>query len=732
MRIAFFFVIVFAFPLLGAEPVYTDPELTAADRAHWSFVPVTRPTVPADVDPIDWFVRAKLAGKKLQPSPEASKLTLLRRLTFDLHGLPPTPAEIDAFFNDPSPKAYETCVDRLLASPHYAEQQAQHWLDVVRFAESNGYEMDGERPHAWRYRDYVIRSFHENKPYNRFLTEQIAGDLLAKDKPPRDVADLWIATGLHRCGSVHVVAGNVDRDENRQEVLTEMVNGLGSAVLGLTMGCTRCHDHKFDPLSQGDYYRLQAFFAGTSYRDVGLATPAERETYSKVTAAVMKRIEPVKKSLAELDGYYRPKLLAEKTAKLPEAVRDALKQEPANRTPEQKAFVKAAEPSTKILWDELLAVYSADDLAKHHALQAQRVKLELELPDPPAAAWALSDDKPEAITHVLKRGDAKRKLSTVQPGFVRVANPTQNPPKTRLDLARWITDPKHPLTARVIVNRLWQQHFGRGIVASPNDFGTRGELPTHPELLDWLAAELVTPTTSPGEAWSLKRIHKLMVMSATYRQQSTTKSNARTAEHDPENGLLWRANRQRLTAEAIRDAILAAAGTLNRESYGPSVKVPLEQEVYDLIFTEEEPVGLWRVTPDAKQHTRRSIYLFGKRNVRQPLLEAFDQPDTIGSCAARGVSTFAPQALILMNGPLGQEQSRLMAKSLQAKVGHGPKEWIATAYRRSFGRTPRPDESELLLKFLTDQTALLKGRQDAALADLCLALLNLSEFIYIE
>lgn len=732
MRIAFFFVILFGAPLLGAEPVYTDPELTAANRAHWSFVPIARPKVPANVDPIDWFIRAKLAETKLKPSPEASKLTLLRRLTFDLHGLPPTPAEIEAYLNDSSPKAYETCVDRLLASPHYAEQQAQHWLDVVRFAESNGYEIDGERPHAWRYRDYVIRSFHEDKPYDRFLTEQLAGDLLAKDKPPREVADLWIATGLHRCGSVHMVAGNVDRDENRQEVLTEMVNGLGSAILGLTMGCTRCHDHKFDPLSQGDYYRLQAFFAGTSYRDVGIATLMERETYSKVTAAVMKRIEPIKKSLAELDGKYRPKLLAEKIAKLTEAVRDALKQESPKRTPAQQALVNAAEPSTKILWDELLAVYSADDLAKHRALQAERVKLELELPDPPAAAWALSEDKPEAITHILKRGDAKRKLSTVQPGFVRVANSTQNAPKTRLDLAHWITDPKHPLTARVIVNRVWQQHFGRGIVASPNDFGTRGELPTHPELLDWLAAELVSPTTSPGEEWSLKRIHKLMVMSATYRQQSTTKSNALTTEHDPENRLLWKANRQRLTAEAIRDSILAAAGTLNRESYGPSVKVPLQQEVYDLIFTEEEPVGLWRVTPDTKQHTRRSIYLFGKRNVRQPLLEAFDQPDTIGSCADRGVSTFAPQALILMNGPLGQEQSRLMAKSLQAKVGDGPKEWITTAYRRSFGRPPRPDESELLLKFLTDQTALLKGNQDAALADLCSALFNLSEFIYVE
>ncbi len=732
MQIAFFLIILTGTPLLAAEPVYTDPELTAANRAHWSFVPITRPKVPANVDPIDWFIRAKLAEKNLLPSPEAGKLTLIRRLTFDLHGLPPTPAEIDAFLNDHSPKAYETLVDRLLASPHYAEQQAQHWLDVVRFAESNGYEIDGERPHAWRYRDYVIRSFHEDKPYDRFLTEQLAGDLLAKDKPPRDVADLWIATGLHRCGSVHMVAGNIDRDENRQEILTEMVNGLGSAVLGLTMGCTRCHDHKFDPLSQGDYYRLQAFFAGTSYRDVGIATPMERETFSKITAAVVKLIEPIKKSLADLDGKYRPKLLAEKIAKLSDAARDALKQEPSKRTAEQRALVKAAEPSTKILWDELLALYSADDLAKHKALQAERVKLELELPDPPAAAWALGEDKPEAITHILKRGDAKRKLSTVQPGFVRVANSTQSIPKTRLDLAHWITDPKHPLTARVIVNRLWQQHFGEGIVASPNDFGTRGELPTHPELLDWLAAELVTPTTSPGEAWSLKRIHKLMVMSATYRQQSTTKSNVVSAEQDPENRLLWKTNRQRLTAEAIRDAILTAAGTLNRATYGPSVKVPLEQEVYDLIFTEDEPVGLWRVTPDIKQHTRRSIYLFGKRNVRQPLLEAFDQPDTLGSCAARGVSTFAPQALILMNGPLGQEQSQLMAKSLQNKVGDGPKEWIANAYHRSFGRPPRPDESALLLKFLTDQTALLKGRQDAALADLCLAILNLSEFIYVE
>ena len=735
MRISFIASLLLAAPLFAAEPEYTDPALTAEQKAHWSFVPVKRPKVPGKTDAIDWFIRTKLAEKNLQLSPEASELTLIRRLTFDLHGLPPTPAEIDAYLKDDSPKAYETLVDRLLASPHYAEQQAQHWLDVVRFAESNGYEADGERPHAWRYRDYVIRSAHEDKPYDRFLTEQIAGDLLAEGKPSLDGAELWIATGLHRCGPIHMVAGNVDKEELRQELLTEMVNGLGSAVLGLTMGCTRCHDHKFDPLSLGDYYRLQAFFAGTAYRDADLATAEERDRFVKSTAEVMKRVGPIKKALSELDGKYRPKVLEEKIAKLSEEVRVAVRSKESERTPEQKKFAKAAEPTLKILWDEVLALHSPEDLAKRKALQAERSKVEEGLPPLPPAAWAIAEEKPDALTHILRRGDVKRKLAPVQPGFVRVASPSAEVPKTRLDLAKWIADPKHPLTARVIVNRLWQQHFGRGIVGTPNDFGTRGDRPTHPELLDWLAAELVEPTALPGAAWSLKRMHKLMVMSATYRQQSAP--NPAAAKLDPDNKYLGRANRQRLTGEAIRDAMLAAAGTFNRETFGPSVKVPLEQEVYDLIFTEDEPVGLWRVTPNAGQHTRRSIYLFGKRNVRQPLLEAFDQPDTLGSCAVRGVSTFAPQALILMNGPLGHEQSRamaksLMAKSLMAKPADGPKEWIAAGYRRALGRLPKPDESEVMLKFLKDQTELLKGKHEVALADVCRALFNLNEFVYVE
>ena len=731
MRICLLTILLVA-PLFAAEPGYTDPALTAEHRAHWSFVPVQRPKVPEKTDAIDWFIRTKLAEKKLRLSPEASKLTLIRRLTFDLHGLPTTPAEIDAFLKDDSPKAYETLVDRLLASSHYGEQQAQHWLDVVRFAESNGYEADGERPHAWRYRDYVIRSFHDDKPYDRFLTEQIAGDLLAKGKPTREAAELWIATGLHRCGPIHMVAGNVDKEELRQELLTEMVNGLGSAVLGLTMGCTRCHDHKFDPLSQGDYYRLQAFFAGTAYRDADLATAEERDRFVKSTAEVMKRVGPIKKALAELDGKYRPKVLEEKIAKLVEEVRVAVRTKDSDRTAEQKKLAKAAEPTLKILWDEVLALHSPEDLAKRKALQNERLKIEEGLPSLPAAAWAIAEEKPDALTHVLKRGDVKRKLAAVQPGVVRVASTSAEAPRTRLDLAKWIAEPKHPLTARVIVNRLWQQHFGRGIVGTPNDFGTRGDRPTHPELLDWLAAELVEPTAFPGEPWSHKRMHKLMVMSATYRQRSTAAANADAAKSDPDNKLLWKFTRGRLTAEAIRDAILATAGTLNRETYGPSVKVPLEQEVYDLIFTEDEPVGLWRVTPDAKQHTRRSLYLFGKRNVRQPLLEAFDQPDTLGSCAVRGVSTFAPQALILMNGPLGHESSRTMAKSLMAKPADGPKEWIAEGYRRALGRLPKPDETEVMLKFLKDQTVLLKGKRDAALADLCRALFNLNEFAYVE
>jgi hypothetical protein len=736
------------------ERPYREPDLPDDARSHWSFNPPKKADVPKGAsNPIDAFIQAKLTAANLKPSPPADKLTLLRRVTFDLTGLPPTPAEIDAFLKDESKDAYEKVVDRLLASPHFGERWAQHWLDVVRFGESNGYELDGDRPHAWRYRDYVIKSFNADKPYDQFLRQQIAGDLLAKDKPPAEAAELHVATGLHRCGPIHIVSGNVDPEETRQEKITEIVNGLGAAVLGLTMACTRCHDHKFDPITQGDYFRLAAFFGGTQYKDVAFATEDEKKAHKEQTAAVMEKLAPIKKRIAEIEAPARAKVEGEKKAKLPADMKAAFDVPADKRTAEQKKLVEAAKPIIKATWDEVLDALSADDRDKRAKLRVQQFAEERQLPPPLPTAWAVAEADKPTPTFVLKRGDWKRKQSKISAGFVTVATAGEPEAKSRLDLAKWVTDPQHPLTARVIVNRLWQHHFGRGIVGTPNDFGTRGEKPTHPELLDWLATELANPDrkVGGGEAWTLKRIHRLMVTSATYKQAGDTPVSAEAAKADPDNRLLWRANRRRLEGEAIRDAMLVAAGTLNRDTYGPSVRVPLEPEVYDLIFTEDEPVNLWPVTADAKQHTRRSVYLFAKRNVRQPLLEAFDQPDALGSCAVRGKSTFAPQALILMNGPLAAEQSKRMASSLIAGGGT-EKDWLDMAYRRALGRPITEAEAKKLTAFLDEHTKLLTARKAKGedigsvpdlpptadpvrartLADVCLAVFNLNEFVYVK
>ncbi|QDU20930.1 DUF1549 and DUF1553 domain-containing protein [Urbifossiella limnaea] len=727
-------------PVRGADPRYEDPDLTPADKAHWAFRAPVRPVPPTGSftfrvrTPVDAFILAKLEAAGIPPTPVADRLTLVRRVTLDLTGLPPTPAEVASFLGDDTPDAYTRLVDRLLASPRYGERWATHWLDVVRFAESNGYEADGERPHAWRYRDYVVRSLNADKPYDVFVTEQLAGDELAARKDAREAADLWVATGMHRCGPVHMVGGNLDADVLRQEVLTEMVNGVGAAFLGLTLACARCHDHKFDPVSLGDYYRIQAFFGGTRYTDVDLATADEKAARKSKADALEKEAAPLKKQVADLDAPVRTKVAAQKRAALEPRYKDALDTPAEKRTAEQKKLAADAGTLVRVSWDEVLAAMPPAERAKRAALREQIHALAARAPEPAAAAWAIKTTDADAKTHVLKRGSPKTKLDIASPAYLRVMA-TPDAPKTRADLARWMTRPDHPLTARVIVNRLWQHHFGRGLVATPNDFGLKGARPTHPELLDWLATELV------ANRWSLKHLHRLMVLSSTYQQCQAAPHPA-----DPDNKLLGRMPRRRLEAEAVRDSVLAAAGTMNPQVGGPSVKVPLEPEVYDLIFTEGEPDGLWPVTPDATQHTRRSLYLFNKRNVRLPVFEAFDQPDTLNSCAVRPVSTFAPQALILMNGPFVQEQGKALAVRLA-----GEADPLEALYRRMLGRAPKVAERAAAELFLRDQASSVRDRLRArlpvgldvalpagadpahvrALADLCVVLFNTNEFVHI-
>jgi hypothetical protein len=729
--------------------------IRAADKEHWSFQPPKRPAIPTVKQvgwirtPVDAFVLAKLEAAGLTPSLPAEKLVLLRRVHLDLVGLPPSPEEQEAYIADSSPDAFEKVVDRLLTSPHYGERWAQHWLDAVRFAESNGYEADSDRPNAWRYRDYVARSFNDNKPYDRFLTEQLAGDELAAGKDPHTSAELLIATGLHRCGAVHLITGNVDPEIVRQEILTEYVQGIGAAVLGLTMNCARCHDHKFDPISQGDYYRLEAFFAAAKFKEIDLATPDEKKAHAAQVSELEARIKPLKAAIEAIDAPHRKSIQEAKKAKLEPPYRDALAVEPKKRNKEQEQLAKDAETLIKVTWDEIVVDLTPGERANREELRAKQHELQAKLPPPTAAAWCVSDDGKPPQTHVLRRGEVKKKGAIVEPGYPRILVSREAPAErekrlTRADLAQWITKADNPLTARVFVNRIWQHHFGRGIVSTPNDFGIRGEPPTHPELLDWLATELV------ANGWHLKPIHRMIVLSNTYRQASNVKVSEQAKKADPDNRLLWRMNRRRLEGEAIRDCMLAAAGTLNRQIGGPSVRVPLEPEVYDLIFTEGEPDGLWNVTPDLTQHTRRSLYLLAKRNVRLPMLEAFDQPDRLSPCADRAVSTFAPQALIQMNGPFAQQQSRAMSASLLRECGSDIDKQVTQAYRRGFSRSASADEVRVAKEFLKGQAELaaerllarlpaglpegLPANVDAAhavaLADFCLALFNANEFVY--
>ncbi len=743
-------------PGTSAEP--------AQGKAHWAFQKPGCPQPPAVQDrdwvrnPIDAFILTRLEKEGLRPAAGLDRAALLRRLSFDLTGLPPSPEEVDAFLKESASRpglAYAAAVDRLLASPHFGERWAQHWLDVVRYAESNGYEADSERPHAYRYRDYVVRAFNEDLPYDRFLTEQLAGDLLAaKDGVPGSSA--LIATGMHRCGAVHQVGGNLDPAVLRQEMLTEMVAGVSSAFLGLTMGCARCHDHKFDPISLPDYYQLQAFFSTVQPKDIPIYSAEDKADHDRQMQQLSPAISKLKQQVAELDAPYRKKLQEAKRARLEPEYRQALDTPAGKRTPAQAKLAANAQTLLKVNWDEILNALTPADREKRARWRQELHELEARRPRPLAHAWAVADSGSAPFSHVLQRGDVRKPgarvtpdvphaLRTVLAAAKKPDKPNEPPLLNRLHLARWMTHPEHPLTARVIVNRLWQHHFGRGLVATPNDFGLRGEPPSHPELLDFLAAELIK------NGWSLKHLHRMMVLSSTYQQDSRA-DNPRAQKLDPDNRLLWHMNRQRLGAESIRDSILAVAGTLNRQVGGPMVRIPLEPEVYDLIFTEGEPDGLWPVTPDPKQHTRRSLYLFAKRNVRQPLLEAFDQPDTLTSCPVRPVSTFAPQALILLNGPLTQQQSQAFAVRLLRETGPGLKDRIERAYRLALARPPRPEEMQQAVTFLEEQSELLRDRLRArlrvnvpegtpegadpalaaALADFCLALFNRNEFVYMR
>ncbi len=644
----------------GAAPVaLPERVITAEQRAYWAYQPV-RKAPPPQVrnagwarSSIDAFLLARLEKEGIEPAPEASKSVLVRRVSFDLTGLPPTPEEIDAFLGDASSDAYERMVDRVLASLRYGEQWGRHWLDVVRFAESEGFEYDTPVGSLWRYRDYVIRSINEDKPYDRFVREQIAGDEIAPDDHEH-----LIAAGFHRLGPVRRNAGNQDVASSRNEVLTDRTDILGAAFLGMTMGCARCHDHKFDPILQKDYYRLQAFMAATEQHDIALVPPEQQAAWKAKTDALQQQIKALKKKLKEGNDEDRP------------------------------------------------------------ALQEQIDRLEDELPAPLSGINTVRNAPEPTPVHVLRRGEYNRKgdpvgmrFPTVLIGALDVEKPLSTP-QPRSDLARWLTEPGHPTTARVMVNRVWQHHFGKGLVKTPNDFGVNGERPSHPELLDHLAALFVEG------GWRLKPLHRTILRSAAYRQSCSSPSVEKAQARDPENRWLWRFDRRRLSAEELRDSLLAVSGRLNLKMGGESVFVPVDPELVSALYKPAQ----WAVTRDKEEHVRRSVYLVAKRNLRLPSMEVFDQPALGSSCGRRECSTHAPQALELLNGRTSNELAGAFAERLAREAGSDPEAQVERAFRLAAGRSPRAEEKRLAIAFLKHQP----------LKEFALALFNLNAFLYVD
>ena len=610
----------------------------------------------------------------------------MRRVYADLVGENPTPDEADAFLNDKSPEAYPKLVDKLLADPRYGERWARRWLDLVRYADSEGFEHDESRPRAWRFRDYVIRALNGDRPYDRFLKEQIAGDELF----PND-ADAITATGYARLAPWDGLS--TDHEQRWQDFLNDVTDTTGSVMLGLTVGCARCHNHKYDRITQADYYRTQAFF--TNIKWVEPALPENRQ---------------------ELPG------AATKYAAMQAKIAEWRRQADAETDPQQKNEIEAKirEFSPRMMLYQPVAEAITDKSAT-----AEKAFL-------------------------LKRGDLHTPGQEVEPGFVASLAGGQDGPAAivppagnrttgrRAALANWIGSADNPMTSRVMVNRLWQHHFGRGIVGTPSDFGINGDRPSHKELLDWLALRFIK------EGWSLKKMHRLMLLSNAY--QMSTQNDAAAVKIDPQNRLLWRMNRIRLEGEALRDSILTVSGRLNPEMGGPGIYPHLSDEVLSTGSTHK-----WGNSPEDQQR-RRTIYVFQRRSLALPIVEAFDGPDTVNTCPRRSTTTIAPQALALFNGEFTRTEARFFAERVLREAGSNPNKQIERAYKIALIRQPTAAQKALALVFLQRQerlyrngganagakTTAAKDSKDAknaplsALADLCHVLINTNEFIYMD
>jgi hypothetical protein len=672
MRVFSFLVAILVPALAVADhptPAQYDAKIKSKDREHWAFRPAHPPAVPDVKDaawvrtPVDAFVLARLESKGWKPAPPAEPRALLRRMYFNLTGLPPTLAEQEAFLRDASPDAIDRLTNDLLSRPGYGERFARRWLDLARYADTNAYERDAIKPSVWRYRDYVIKAFNTDKPFDRFVREQIAGDEL-----PDANEETVIATGFHRLGPWDDEPADPATD--RFDQLDDIVSTTGQVFLGMTIACARCHDHKFEPLTMHDYYKLVAVF-----------DPLKRPQYFR----------------ADLDDWAAP---------------------PNQRAALRKRDKAIQELQLRNAAGRMLAGGTYDFASNKVA------DLKGETPDV-TRGYFLSEDSPKTpTTQILLRGSATRPGAKVEPGVPTVLvekqpeflKPDSNTTRRRLSLANWIATSENPLTARVIVNRVWQWHFGHGLVRTESDFGVHGEEPTHPELLDWLADWFVK------NGWSIKKLNRLILASNTYRQSSQPAvASPQSALEDPENRLLWKFPYRRLEVESIRDSVLAVSGRLNREIGGPGVFLPIPKEALE---GNSDPATVWKPSTEPAI-SRRTIYAVLKRSLTNPLLESLDLCDTARSSAKRMTTTVAPQALTLFNGEFVNQQSKYLADRLEREAGDDIVKQIDLAYRLALCRPPTEREITLLKEFLNRA-----GGGRAAREQLGRVLFNLNEFVY--
>ncbi|MCM3880460.1 MAG: PSD1 and planctomycete cytochrome C domain-containing protein [Vicinamibacterales bacterium] len=739
----------------AAVAALMERPITEQERNYWAFkLPVQAPPpVVANknlVNPVDRFLEKARVDRGLKAAPRADKNTLVRRAYLDLLGLPPTPAQVEEFVSDSRPDAWESLIDTLLASPHYGERYGRHWLDVARYADSGGFEYDIHRPNAWRYRDYVIKSFNQDKAYTQFITEQLAGDEM-----DYKTQDSLIATGFLRMGP-RVLFREKDNPERRYDYLDEILGTIGKGMLGLTVNCARCHNHKFDPIMAKDYYAMEAAIFGYVETEYPLAPPAEAEAYLAKNEEITNKVEALRLEIEKIEKPYRDKLNLEQVKqKYPEHIYAAAAKPESERTPGEQLLATQVLTGVRASVVEVEALMTPAELARKKELRAEQTAVLRQRPKPLPMAEIVTDGdhrfQPLALgdntiscpkcrippaeggsfihkgpapykvpaSYFLIRGDVESKGPQMKPGFIGVitnGNPPTEIPRPdghtsgrRLALAQWIASPQNPMTARVWVNRVWQKHFGKGIVSTLENFGKMGAAPTNPELLDWLAVEFM------NRGWSTKQINKLMMMSEAYQMASVFNDETNT-KNDLENNYLWRYRPQRLDAEIVRDSMLAVGGNINLTVGGEPIFPNIPEDILQGQYR-----GKWDNTPEGPAAWRRGVYVYRRRSLPYPMFDTFDHPDLNAMVGARNVSTVPTQALTLLNNPFVLSEARWLAERVGREAAD-PYTQVELAYRIALSRAATETEISIGMD-------LIKKR---SLESFTHVVLNLDEFLYMR